>query len=262
MIRLAANLSFLFPELDFLDRFDAAAACGFTGVEFLFPYAHPADAILSRLHRNDLAQVVFNLPPGDWDAGERGIAALPGREAEFRDGVTRALDLAAAFGTRHLHAMAGIVPKDVDPGRLHATYLANLAHAAEAARPYGINITIEAINRNDMPGYYVEHTDAALQVVAQVGLPNLRLQFDLYHRQRTEGELLHGIDRCKDVMAHVQIAGAPHRNEPEPSEINYDTVFAHLDAVGYDGWIGCEYRPRNDTRAGLDWARRRGFLPA
>ncbi|MDB5366300.1 MAG: hydroxypyruvate isomerase [Rhodospirillales bacterium] len=260
MIRLAANLSFLFPELDFLDRFDAAATCGFAGVEFLFPYEHATDAILSRLHRNDLTQVLFNLPPGNWNAGERGIAALPGREQEFRDGCARALDIAAALGTQHLHAMAGLIPAGVAAERLHDVYVANLAYAADLARPYGLTITIEPINRIDMPGYYLERTEPALRVIESVAAPNLRLQLDLYHRQRSEGELLLGIDRCRSVLAHVQIAGAPHRHEPEPSEIDFATVFAHLDATRYDGWIGCEYRPRGDTRAGLDWARRRGLL--
>lgn len=255
MLRLAANLSFLFAELPFLERFEAAASCGFAGVEFLFPYEHDTQAILSRLQRNGLSQVLFNLPPGDWDGGEHGIASLPGREAEFRDGVLRALDLAAVFGTSHLHAMAGVTPKGGDPARLRETYLANLAFAADAARPYGINVTIEPINRHDMPGYHLAQTADALAVIALVNASNLRLQLDLYHRQRSEGELLHGIEHCRDVTAHIQIAGAPHRNEPDPSEINYDVVFAHLEASGYDGWIGCEYRPRAGTSAGLGWIR-------
>lgn len=262
MLRLAANLSFLFPELPFLDRFDAAAACGFTGVEFLFPYEYDAQEIAARLQRHGLQQVLFNLPPGDWNGGERGVAALPGREAEFRDGVLRALDLAASLGTLHLHALAGIAPPGTEPQLLRETYLANLAFAAAAARPYGINIAIEPINRFDMPGYHLERTGDALAVIAAVKAPNLRLQFDVYHRQRSEGELVHGLETCRDAIVHVQIAGAPHRNEPDPSEIDYDAVFAQLEAIDYAGWIGCEYRPRGDTRAGLDWARRRGYLPA
>ncbi len=249
MPRLAANLSFLFTEVDFLDRFEAAAKAGFTAVEFLFPYAWPVSEIKRRLDDNGLELALFNIQPGDWDKGERGLAGLPGREAEFRDGVSRALDYANALGCRRLHAMAGLEVH----GATLATYVHNLAHAAERARPYGIDILIEPINTFDMPGYLLTRAHNAAEIIAAIGASNLRLQLDLYHRHRMEGHAAEAIRDYAPLVAHYQIAGPPDRGEPIPSELDVPALFAAIDATGYDGFVGCEYRPRAGTLAGLDW---------
>lgn len=249
MPRLAANLSFLFTEVDFLDRFEAAAKAGFTGVEFLFPYAWPAAEIKRRLDDNGLQLALFNIAPGNWDEGERGLAGLPGREMEFRSAVARALDYASALGCRRLHAMAGLEAH----GATLATYVMNLAHAAERARPHGIDILIEPINTFDMPGYLLTRAHAAAEIIAGVGVANLRLQLDLYHRHRMEGHAVEAIRDYAPLVGHYQIAGPPDRGEPMPSELDVPSLFAAIDATGYDGFVGCEYRPRNGTLAGLCW---------
>jgi 2-dehydrotetronate isomerase len=259
MPKFAANLSMLFPETPFLDRFAAAAAAGFRGVEFLFPYEHPADQLASRLRQHDLEQVLFNLPPGDWGAGERGFAALPGREEEFAASVEQALAYAEMLGVPRLHVMAGIVPPDLPRERCEETYIANLEHAASRLAARGIVALIEPINARDMPGYFLRTTAEARRVIERVGAPNLRLQLDLYHAQVSEGDLVERIRTNRDITAHVQIAGNPGRHEPDIGEIHYPYLFDLLDELGYDGWIGCEYRPRGDTVAGLAWGRRYGL---
>ena len=259
MPKLAANLSLLFTELPFLDRFEAAAAAGFTGVEFLFPYAHPAAEIAQRLRAHGLTQALFNAPPGDWDAGERGIAALPGREPEFRSGIELALEYAAALGCPRLHVMAGIAPND-DP-RAAAAYRENVRHAAESAARRGVEILLEPINRRDMPGYFMWSIPQALAAIDDLRLENVRLQLDLYHAQVTEGDLARKIRDLAGRYAHVQIAGNPDRHEPDEGEIDYHYLLALLDAAGYTGWVGCEYRPRAGTLAGLGWAQRYGVRP-
>jgi hydroxypyruvate isomerase len=253
MPRFAANLSFLYGEFDFLDCFAAAAADGFQGVEFLFPYEYPAAAIAERLRGAQLEQVLFNLPPGDWAAGERGLAALPGREAEFAAALELSLDYAQVLGCRRLHAMAGIVAPAADRARMHAVYVANLRLAARRAAEHGIRVLIEPINARDMPGYFLGTLAQAAAVIAEVDEPNLRLQFDLYHAQVSEGDLTRKLERYLPITGHVQVASVPARAEPDSGEFDAARVFAQLDALGYEGWVGCEYRPRAGTRAGLGW---------
>lgn len=246
----------MFNEVYFLDRFAAAAQAGFTGVEFLFPYAWPADDLRERLRSNGLTQVLFNLPPGDWDAGERGLACLPDRRTEFRDGLERALDYAAVLGCRQLHCMAGMAPADVPAELLQATYIDNLRHAAREAAKAGVRILIEPINLHDMPGYFLNRSEQALRILDAVGAANLFLQYDIYHAQRSEGELAATIARCLPRIAHMQLADNPGRHEPGTGEINYPFLFEHIDRLGYEGWIGCEYRPKAGTLAGLGWLPR------
>jgi hydroxypyruvate isomerase len=260
MPKLAANLSMLFTEVSFLDRFEAAAACGFHAVEFLFPYEHPATEIRSRLDRFGLQQVLFNLPPGDWAAGDRGMAIFPERRDEFQRSLDLALGYAAEVGCPRLHVMAGIVPADASPQQARACYVESLAIAAAAAGSRGVTVLIEPLNTRDMPGYFLTRVDDALAIIAEVGSPHLELQLDLYHRQIMGGDLAETIRRTLPKVGHVQIAGVPGRHEPDVGEIAYDYLFDVLDAAGYGGWIGCEYRPRGATVAGLGWAAPYGIV--
>ncbi|MFF1398948.1 2-oxo-tetronate isomerase [Streptomyces sp. NPDC058287] len=255
MPRFAANLSTLYPEHDFPDRFAAAAADGFEAVEYLFPYAYEATELRRRLDAHGLRQVLFNAPPGDWDAGERGIAALPGREAEVRDGVERALEYAAALDCPRVHMMAGLVPHSADPAPYRATYLSNLAYAAEQAAAAGVDILIEPINGRDMPGYFLSRQADAHAVVQEVGAPNLKVQLDLYHCQIVEGDLTATLRRDLPTgrVAHLQIAGVPDRHEPDAGELNLRHLMSVVDELGFDGWIGCEYFPKAGTSEGLGW---------
>ncbi len=264
MPRFAANLSMMYNEHAFLDRFAAAAADGFLGVEFLFPYAFDAAQIAQRLQGHGLAQVLFNAPPGNWDAGERGLACLPERQAEFRGGIARAMDYAAALSCTQVHVMAGIAPADQAPERLQATYLGNIAFAAEQAAKAGVQVLIEPINTRDFPGYFLNRQDQAHAIVAEIGLPNLKVQLDLYHCQIMEGDLATKISHYLPTgrVGHIQIAGVPQRHEPSVGELNYAYLLAHIDAVsaacGWQGWVGCEYRPARGavpggTSAGLAW---------
>jgi hydroxypyruvate isomerase len=262
MPRFAANLSMMFTDVPFLERFGRAAAAGFEGVEFLFPYEHPAEAIAAELDRHGLTQALFNLPPGDFAKGERGIACLPGREAEFREGVETALRYAAATRCRALHCMAGLLPEGADRTRHEAVYVENLRHAARRCAEAGITLVIEPINTRDIPGYFLNYQHQARRIVERVGEPNLKLQLDLYHCQIMEGDLARHIREFADITAHVQIAGVPERHEPDLGEVNYPYLFAVLDELGYGGWVGCEYRPKGRTEDGLGWfapwRRRRG----
>jgi hydroxypyruvate isomerase len=258
MPRFAANLSMMFNEVDFLDRFAAARKAGFAGVEFLFPYDHPPAELRRRLDDNGLTQALFNMPPGDWQAGERGIAALPGRQAAFRDSVRRALDYAAALGCPLLHCMAGIVPADVAPATAAAVYAANLSWAAEQAQPAGVRLCIEPINHRDMPGYFLNTQAQGAAIVAAIGVERIGLQFDVYHCQITEGDVTRRMETYMPVIAHMQIADVPARNEPGTGEIGWDFVLKRMDALGYAGWVGCEYRPAAGTEAGLGWRQRFG----
>lgn len=259
MPKFAANLSFMFQELGFLDRLDAAARCGFEAVEYLFPYEHPPEAIAERLRRNGLAQALFNMPPGDWAAGERGIGALSGREQEFRDGVGSAISYAKALGCKTLHAMAGLMPAGGDRAEMERVYVENLRHAADRLAAEGLVLVIEPINTRDIPGYFLNTTTQAMAVIERVGRANLALQLDLYHVQIMEGDLAHRVRALAGRYAHVQIAGNPGRHEPDVGEINYPYLFDLFDEIGYRGWIGCEYRPKGETTAGLGWARRYGI---
>jgi 2-dehydrotetronate isomerase len=258
MPKLAANLSMMFQEAPFLDRFAAAAECGFTGVEFLFPYDFPAEDIGARLEKHGLTQALFNLPPGDWAKGERGMAALPGRESEFMAALEQALRYARATKCTRLHAMAGNWPTGRDRREGRSVYVANLKRAADRAAGEGVSLVIEPINIRDMPDYFLNTSGEAMSIIEEVGRENLKLQFDLYHCQIMEGDLATHVRRLAGRYAHVQIAGVPDRHEPDRGEVNYDYLLELLDEVGYDGWVGCEYRPAADTRAGLGWARRWG----
>jgi hydroxypyruvate isomerase len=263
MPQFAANLSMLFTEHPFLDRFERAARAGFDAVEFLFPYEHPPEEIRARLDGNGLRLVLHNLPPGDWNAGERGLACLPDRVAEFRDGVGTAIRYATALGCPRLHCMAGKPPAGADPALLRSTYVANLRHAAGEARRAGIALLLEPINHFDMPGYYLKHSAQAIELIDEVTaggeVDNLFLQYDIYHMQRMEGELAATITRLLPRIGHLQLADNPGRNEPGTGEIHYPFLFALLDRLGYAGHIGCEYKPATTTEAGLGWlARARG----
>jgi hydroxypyruvate isomerase len=260
MPRFAANLSMLYPELEFLDRFAAAAKDGFKAVEFLFPYDHPAATLRQRLDDSGLQQVLFNTVPGDFEAGDRGLACLPGRQAEFLAGVDKAIEYALVLGCPRLHAMAGLVPSDAKESVLQATYLGNLKEAADRCKSANLDLLIEPINTRDIPGYFLNTQAAAHQLVAEVGAGNLKVQMDLYHCQIVEGDLAASIRKHLAGVGHIQIAGVPERHEPDIGEINYPYLFHLLDELKYDGWIGCEYRPRGGstpgaTSAGLGWIK-------
>jgi 2-dehydrotetronate isomerase len=258
MPRLAANLSFMFTEVPFLDRVEAAAKAGFKGVEALLPYEAPAKEIAARLKTNGIAQVLLNTPSGDWANGERGITALPGREAEFRDGVRKALDYAGTLECPRIHAVAGIMPTGTDRGAYEATYRANLAFAAEQAAKQGVTVTIELINTRDIPGFFLSQIPHARQVIADVGRPNLKFQFDTYHVQIMHGDVTKHFEANLDQIGHIQVSGVPDRNEPDHGELNHDWLFQVFDKAGYAGWVSGEYRPRASTVAGLGWAKRWG----
>lgn len=253
MPNFAANLTMMYGEHAFLDRFAAAAKDGFRGVEFLFPYAFPAAELAQRLRDNGLTQALHNLPAGDWDAGERGVAILADRAQEFRDGVQKAIDYAGALGCKTLNCLAGKVPAGADAKRLHATFIDNLGFAAGQLKAAGIRLVIEPINTYDIPGFYLNHTKQAADIIAEVGSDNLFIQHDIYHMQRMEGELARTIEANLKLIGHVQIADNPGRNEPGTGEINYPFLFGLLDRIGYAGWIGCEYKPAAATSAGLGW---------
>ena len=262
MPRFAANLSMLYSELDFTDRFAAAARDGFQAVEYLFPYAWPAPQLAGLLRQHGLRQVLFNAPPGDWDAGERGLACIPGREGEFREGLAQAIAYATALECPRIHVMAGLMPKGVDADTLRATYVANLNGAAVLAAPLGIDILIEPINPRDMPGFFLNRQDQAHALLDEIDRPNVKVQMDLYHCQIVEGDLAMKIRRYLPTgrVGHIQIAGVPERHEPDVGEIHHPYLFELLDRLGYEGWIGCEYRPARGavpggTRDGLGWMR-------
>jgi len=255
MPRFAANLSMLYPELDFLDRFEAAARDGFKAVEFLFPYDFPAADIAVQLKKHKLTQALFNCPPGDWQKGERGMASLPGREDEFRTSIDRALEYAAVIGNKTLHVMAGLIRPDQDRARHREVYVRNLRHAAQAARSAGITIVIEPINTRSIPGFFLNRQDEAHAVRAEVGEPNLKVQMDLFHVQIVEGDIAMKMRQYMKGVGHMQVAGVPDRHEPDTGEVNYPYLFALMDELGYAGWVGCEYHPKKGTSEGLGWAR-------
>ena len=253
MPKFAANLSMMFNEVDFLDRFAAAAEAGFAGVEYLFPYAWDKVELAERLSEAGLTQALFNMPPGDWDAGERGLAILPERVEAFRAGVETAIDYAKALGCTRLHAMAGLAPAGADPAVLRRTYVDNLRYAAEKTAAAGIKLLIEAINSRDIPGFYLNTSRQALEIIEEVGSANLFFQYDIYHMQIMEGDLAPTLEANLGRIAHLQLADTPGRHEPGTGEINYPFLFGHLDRIGYSGWIGCEYKPATTTAEGLGW---------
>ncbi|MEJ2801903.1 2-oxo-tetronate isomerase [Comamonadaceae bacterium PP-2] len=260
MPRFAANLTMLYNDVAFMDRFAAASRDGFKAVEYLFPYAHPADEIAAQLQEHGLQQVLFNAPPGDWDAGERGIACLAGRESEFIAGIEKAIAYAGALSCPRIHVMAGLVPAGSTAAEVEATYVSNLQAAAALAAPHGIDILIEPINGRDMPGFFLSRQDQAHALIARIGAPNVKVQMDLYHAQIVEGDLAMKIRHYLPTgrVGHIQIAGVPERHEPDVGELNYTYLFKLLDELQFDGWIGCEYRPARGTaphatRDGLGW---------
>jgi len=256
MPKFAANLTMLFNEVDFLDRFAAAAAAGFKGVEYLFPYPYPKEALAEKLAGHGLMQVLHNLPAGDWGKGERGIACLPGREAEFRDGVATAISYAKALSCDQLNCLVGIAPKDTDEKLIRSTLVGNLRYAAKALNDAGIKLLVEPINGYDIPGFYLTKSRPTVALFDEVGESNLWLQYDIYHMQRSEGELAATLQALLPRIPHVQVADNPGRGEPGTGEINYDFLFRKLDEIGYAGWVGCEYKPKTTTQEGLGWFAR------
>jgi hydroxypyruvate isomerase len=251
MPKLAANLTLLFPDLPFLDRFGAARQAGFDAVECQFPYAFPVDAIAEQLDRHGQRMVLHNLPAGDWAGGDRGLACDPARRTEFEDSVALAIDYARVLGVERLHCLAGVAPPSA-----HATYVDNLRFAARALQAESMQLLIEPINTFDIPGYFLTGTAQAAAIIAACGVPNLRMQYDIYHMQRMEGDLAATIARYLPLIAHMQLADAPGRHEPGSGNIDFPVLFAAIDALGYAGWIGCEYVPQSDTAAGLAWRTR------
>lgn len=256
MLRFSANLSMLFTEYDFLDRFGRAAQAGFRGVEFMFPYDYDIDVLKQKLQDNALEHTLHNLPAGDWAAGERGIACLPGREEEFREGVTAAIRYARALGNRKINCLVGKTPAGFSAEIVRKTLVENLRYAAKALAKEGILLLIEPINQYDIPGFYLSGTQQALDLLDEVGCSNLKIQYDIYHMQRTEGELALTMQKYQDQIGHLQIADNPQRGEPGTGEINYDYLFAAIADSPYDGWVGCEYKPKTTTEAGLGWFTR------
>lgn len=253
MPRFAANLSMMFTEWEFLDRFAAAADQGFTAVEFLFPYAYAPDDIAERLSRHGLTQALFNLPPGNWDGGERGLASLPGREVEFRASLERALPYAKATGVKRLHLMSGHGDRN-NPETVER-YLKSIRLACETFAPHGIDILLEPLNGRDMPGYLLNDFEFARQLIGTLALPNLRLQYDIYHRQILHGDVMKSLEGMMPIIGHIQTASVPMRNEPGTGELDDGRIFRHLDQLGYHGYVGCEYRPAGRTADGLAWLR-------
>lgn len=254
MPKFAANLTMLYNEVDFLDRFEASAAAGFKGVEYLFPYGFAKDELVDRLRSQGLTQVLHNLPAGDWEAGERGIACHPHRVGEFQDGVGRAIEYAAALGCKRINCLAGITPEGSDPTTVREVLVQNLRFAATKLDEEGIVLLAEPVNTRDIPGFYLHNTRQALDIFDEVNSDNLRLQYDIYHMQIMEGDLAPTIEAHLDRIAHVQLADTPGRHEPGTGEINYPFLFQFLDDLDYEGWIGCEYKPKAGTKEGLSWA--------
>jgi hydroxypyruvate isomerase len=251
--KFAANLTMLFNELPFLDRFAAAKTAGFSGVEFLFPYDFEKVVLREKLDRYGLSQVLHNLPAGNWAAGERGIAVLPDRISEFRAGVERAIDYAKALDCRQLNCLAGIAPDGADAKTLRRVFVDNLRFAADALARHNIRLLIEPINTRDIPGFFLSRTQQAQDIIAEVGSDNLFIQYDIYHMQVMEGDLALTIRKHLGRIAHIQLADNPGRNEPGTGEINFPYLFRYLDEIGYAGWIGCEYKPKTATEESLEW---------
>lgn len=254
-MKFSANLSFLYQELDFLDRFAAAARDGFPAVEYMAPYAEPKETVAEALRANGLVQALFNAPSGDWAGGERGIAALPGREDEFRAGIATALDYARALNCPRINVISGLVRPEADLNDMETTLVANLKHAAPRCADVGVKLLIEPINTRDIPGFFLSTTRHAERILDKVGHPNLYIQYDIYHAQVMQGDLIPTYERLRERIAHIQVADNPGRNEPGTGEIAWSFVLPALERLGYDGYIGCEYRPKTTTTAGLGWLK-------
>jgi hydroxypyruvate isomerase len=253
MPKFSANLSMLFGEVDFLDRFEAAAKAGFTAVEYLFPYDYKKEQLVEKLQKHGLVQVLHNLPAGNWGKGERGIACLPDRVTEFQEGVGKAVEYATALGCKQVNCLVGLVPKGISPLQLHDTVVSNLSFAAGVLKKAGIRLLIEPCNLRDMPGFYLNYTAQALEIIKATASDNIFVQYDVYHAQVMEGDLANTIEKNLAHIGHIQIADNPGRHEPGTGEINYSYLFGHLDRIGYSGWVGCEYKPAGKTEDGLRW---------
>jgi hydroxypyruvate isomerase len=253
MPRFAANLSMMFNEVPFLDRFGAAARAGFRGVEFLFPYEHAADQVAEQLRRHNLTMVLFNMPAGNWAGGDRGLACDPASVQACKDGVGLALDYAKALDCRQLHLMAGLKPRGVSDQAMRDAYVSNVRFAASALARHGLTLLVEAINTRDIPGFYLTTSRQAFDLMREAGASNIRFQYDAYHMQIMEGDLATTLKTHLDRIGHIQIADPPARHEPGTGEINYSFLFDWIDRLGYKGWIGCEYRPAGRTEDGLGW---------
>lgn len=255
MPKLCANLSLLYTDIDFIDRFAAAAKSGFKGVEYLFPYAYPKEQLAEALARNKLVQVLHNLPAGDWAKGDRGTACQPDRVGEFQEGVGKAIEYATALGCKQVNCLAGLAPQGVAADKVRATFVANLKFAAEKTKAAGIRLVTEPVNNRDVPGFYLNRSQQALEIMDEVGSENLWLQYDIYHMQVMEGHLAKTIEANLARINHMQLADNPGRHEPGTGEINYPFLFDWIDRIGYKGWIGCEYNPQAGTAEGLAWAK-------
>ena len=253
MPKFAANLTMLWNEIDFLDRFEKAAHAGFTGVEYLFPYPFEKDVLAEKLAKYSLTQALHNLPAGDWAAGERGIACIPGRESEFQDSVGKGIEYAKALNTKAINCLAGLTPKDVPAEKVHETLVKNLKFAAAELKKAGIPFVVEAINTRDIPGFHLHNTKQTLAVLDEVGADDIFFQYDIYHMQIMEGDLTPTIRNNIARIKHIQLADNPGRGEPGTGEINYPFLFKAIDDTGYDGWIGCEYKPKTTTDEGIGW---------
>ena len=253
MPRFSINVSFMLTDLPFLERFRAAAELGFAAVDVQFPYDHPAEAVARAARSAEVEVVLINLPAGDRAAGDLGIAALPGRETEFRDGAARALDYARALGTRRVNILAGRPPPDAAAERCRAVMAENLAYAAALFAPEGITVMLEPVNGRDAPGFFLQTTEDALAVIELAGVENLKVQFDLYHRQIMQGDLIPALERHLPQIAHIQFADTPGRHQPGSGEINFERVFAAIDALGFQGWVGAEYIPSGPLADSLAW---------
>jgi len=255
MPKFCANLTMLWNEVPFTDRFAAAGRAGFEGVEYLFPYDHDKDQLAEQLRKHGLTQVLHNLPAGNWAGGERGIGCHPRRVGEFQDGVGKAIEYAQALGCKQLNCLAGIRPGPLDPSVARETFISNLQFAAPKLQNAGIKLLIEPVNTRDIPGFFLNNSKQALDIITAVGSRNLFLQYDIYHAQVMEGDLARTIEAHLALIPHMQLADNPGRNEPGTGEINYPFLFEHIDRIGYQGWIGCEYKPKTTTDAGLGWVK-------
>ncbi len=253
MPRFAANLSMMFNEVSFLDRFKAAAESGFSAVEFLFPYEYSPEEVADKAKAAGVQVVLFNMPAGNWAAGERGLTGLPEREQEFREGAAKAIEYAVILGVPRLHAMAGVAPAGADRTACRATLITNLKYAAAELAKHNLTLLLEAINTRDIPGFLVNTQKESAEICEAVGAPNMKMQMDLYHMQVMEGDLATSLKRYASMCGHIQIAGCPERHEPDTGEIRYEYLFKLLDEIGYPGWLGCEYRPAGKTTEGLRW---------
>jgi hydroxypyruvate isomerase len=253
MLRFSANLTMLFNEVDFLDRFDLAAQAGFKAVEFKAPFAYPKEVIVERLRRNGLEAALFNMPAGDWDNGERGIGALPGREAELRENVAKTIEYAQAFGCTRVNLLGGIPPAGVTAEVATRTFVANLRYAAGELKKYGIRVVVEPVNTYDSPGVLVTRTDQAAAIIRETGSDNIGIEYDVYQAQLMEGDLSNTIRKYMPLIWHMQVGDAPSRAQPGTGEINFANVLSVIDEAGYTGWIGCDYRPTGSTFASFDW---------